>query len=149
MLRYKGETFNMVDCEGVSHKVVQVTSIKAKKAYEDGKPVWMHPCNMRVNNMWQNPMPTSKKRIETITLTPKEEQKIEDVISLLTTIKGTYQDIFRKNGEIWCTGSYPSCIDRLADVAWRVSMVRTTYGGSSVINDYPCPKMPFADFSEE
>lgn len=64
MLRYKGETFNMVDCEGVSHKVVQVTSIKAKKAYEDGKPVWMHPCNMRVNNMWQNPMPTSKKRIE-------------------------------------------------------------------------------------
>ena len=53
MLRYKGETFNMVDCEGVSHKVVQVTSIKAKKAYEDGKPVWMHPCNMRVNNMWQ------------------------------------------------------------------------------------------------
>ena len=68
---------------------------------------------------------TSKKRIETITLTPKEEQKIEDVISLLTTIKGTYQDIFRKNGEIWCTGSYPNCIDRLADVAWRVSMVRT------------------------
>ena len=64
MLRYKGETCNMVDCEGVSHKVVQVTSIKAKKAYEDGKPVWMHPCNMRVNNMWQNPMPTSKKRIE-------------------------------------------------------------------------------------
>ena len=50
---------------------------------------------------------------------------------------------------IWCTGSYPSCIDRLADVAWRVSMVRTTYGGSSVVNDYPCPKMPFADFSEE
>ena len=92
---------------------------------------------------------TGEKRIETITLTPKEEQKIEDVISLLTTIKGTYQDIFRKNGEIWCTGSYPSCIDRLADVAWRVSMVRTTYGGSSVVNDYPCPKMPFADFSEE
>ena len=53
------------------------------------------------------------------------------------------------NGEIWCTGSYPSCIDRLADVAWRVSMVRTTYGGSSVVDDYPCPKMPFADFSEE
>ena len=92
---------------------------------------------------------TGKKRIETITLTPKEEQKIEDVISLLSTIKSTYQDIFRKNGEIWCTGSYPSCIDRLADVAWRVSMVRTTYGGSSVIDDYPCPKMPFANISDE
>lgn len=65
---------------------------------------------------------TGKKRIETITLTPEEEQKIEDVISLLSTIKGTYQDIFRKDGEIWCAGSYPSCIDRLADVAWGVSM---------------------------
>lgn len=48
MLRYKGEIFNMTDCEGTSHKVVQVTKGKAKKAYEDGKPVWMHPCNMRV-----------------------------------------------------------------------------------------------------
>ena len=92
---------------------------------------------------------TDKKRIETITLTPEEEQKIEDVISLLSTIKGSYQDIFHKNREIWCTGSYPSCIDRLADVAWRVSMVRTTYGGSSVVDDYPCPKMPFASISEE
>ena len=92
---------------------------------------------------------TGEKRIETITLTPEEEQKIEDVIDLLTTIKGTYMDIFRRNRELWCTGSYPKCIDRLADVAWRVSMVRTTYGCSSVVDDYPCPKMPFADFSEE
>ena len=41
---------------------------------------------------------TGKKRIEIITLTPEEEQKIEDVISLLSTIKGTYQNIFHKNG---------------------------------------------------
>ena len=99
-----------------------------------------------VNNM---EIITGKKCIETITLTPEEEQKIEDVISLLTTIKSTYQDIFHKNGEIWCTGSYPNCIDRLADVAWRVSMVRTTYGGSSAVDDYPCPKMSFASISEE
>ena len=92
---------------------------------------------------------TGKKRIETITLTPEEEQKIEDVIDLLTIIKGTYMDIFRKNRELLCTGNYPKCIDRLADVAWKVSMVRTTYGDSSVVNDYPCPKMPFANISEE
>ena len=88
---------------------------------------------------------TGEKRIETITLTPEEEQKIEDVIDLLTTIKGTYMDIFRRNRELWCTGSYPKCIDRLADVAWKVSMVRTTYG----CDDYPCPKMPFVDISKE
>lgn len=64
MLRYKNNTFNMTDLEGVSHKVMQVTSSKAKKAYESGKPIWLHPCNMRVNNAWQKPMPTSKKRIE-------------------------------------------------------------------------------------
>lgn len=86
-----------------------------------------------------------KKRIEKITLTPEEEQKIEDVIDLLTTIKGTYMDIFRKNRELWCTSNYPKCIDRLADVAWKVSMVRTTYG----CDDYPCPKMPFVNISEE
>ena len=88
---------------------------------------------------------TGEKRIETITLTPEEEQKIEDVIDLLTTIKGTYMDIFHRNKELWCTGSYPKCIDRLADVAWKVSMVRTTYG----CDDYPCPKMPFVDISKE
>lgn len=87
-----------------------------------------------------------KKRVEKITLTPEEEQKIEDVIDLLTTIKGTYWDIFHRNGELWSTSSYPSCIDRLADVAWKVSMVRTTYGEP---DDYPCPKMPFADISKE
>lgn len=81
-----------------------------------------------------------KKRVEKITFTPEEEQKIEDVINLLNTIKGVYQHIFNSYGEIWCTGSYPTCIDRLADVAWKVSEVRTTYGEP---DDYPCPKMPF------
>lgn len=87
-----------------------------------------------------------KKRVEKITFTPEEEQKIEDVIDLLSTIKRTYYGIFRRNGELWCTGSYPNCIDRLADVAWKVSQVRTTYGEP---DNYPCPKMPFASISEE
>lgn len=92
---------------------------------------------------------TGKKRVEKITFTPEEEQKIEDVIDLLSTIKGTYHNIFRKNGEIWCTISYPNCIDRLADVAWKVSQVRTTYGDPDDNDGYPCPKMPFASISEE
>ncbi len=64
MLRYKGMTFQMVDCDGISHKVKQVTAPMAKKAYENGEPIWMHPCMMRVNNMWQRPFPTSKKHVE-------------------------------------------------------------------------------------
>lgn len=64
MLRYSGMTFKMVDSEGVSHEVKQVSAPVAKKAYEDNKPVWLHPCNMKVSNPWQNPMPTNKKRIE-------------------------------------------------------------------------------------
>ena len=64
MLRYSGMRFSLIDCEGVSRNVMQVTKGKAKKAYENGEPVWMHPCNMAVRNPWQNPIPISKKRIE-------------------------------------------------------------------------------------
>lgn len=64
MLRYNGQTFQMIDCNGIPHNVKQVTAPMAKKAYEEGKTIWMHPCMMRVNNVWQSPMPTSKKRVE-------------------------------------------------------------------------------------
>ena len=64
MLRYSGQTFDMTDSNGVSYKVIQVTKDKARKAYEDGKPVWMHPCLMRIVNHWQTPMPFSRKQIE-------------------------------------------------------------------------------------
>ena len=64
MLRYSGEKFQMVDRKWIVHEVLQVTKGKAKKAYEEGKHIWIHPCNMRVSNVWQSPMPFNKKAIE-------------------------------------------------------------------------------------
>lgn len=63
MLRYSGMTFKMVDSEGVSHEVKQVSAPVAKKTYEDNKPVWLHPCNMKVSNPWHNPYCISKAHI--------------------------------------------------------------------------------------
>lgn len=60
MLRYKGETFNLTDYAGNEMKCKQVSKSVAKKAYEQGKNAWIHPCNMRVGNMWHNPLPMNK-----------------------------------------------------------------------------------------
>lgn len=56
-MRYSGMTFIMSDINGNGHNVRQVTKSKAKKAYENGGCVWMHPCDMRINNAWQTPYP--------------------------------------------------------------------------------------------
>lgn len=57
MLKYKGQTINLKDECGNTYNVKQVTKPTAQKAYDNGKPVWMHPCNLRLDNMWQKPMP--------------------------------------------------------------------------------------------
>ena len=64
MLRYSGKKFQLADGKGIVHEVIQVTKGKAKKAYEEGKHIWMHPCNMRVSIVWESPMPFNKKAIE-------------------------------------------------------------------------------------
>ena len=33
----------------------QISRPKAKKMFESGKRVFIHPCNMNVSNMWQSP----------------------------------------------------------------------------------------------
>lgn len=49
----------------ISNKKVKQVSIKsAEKAYNDGKQLWLHPCNMRVNNLWQTPMPLNKADVD-------------------------------------------------------------------------------------
>ena len=58
-LRYANEVILMDD-----KKVRQVTIKKAEKAYNEGKNVWLHSCNMRLNNHWQHPCRISKKQIE-------------------------------------------------------------------------------------
>lgn len=58
-LRYAGKAIMM---EG--KKVHQVAINKAKEAYENGKIVWIHPCNMRIDNPWQKPYSFSKEGVE-------------------------------------------------------------------------------------
>lgn len=58
-LRYANEVILMDD-----KKVRQVTIKKAEKAYDEGKNVWLHSCNMRLNNHWQHPCRISKKQTE-------------------------------------------------------------------------------------
>lgn len=49
----------------ISGKKAKQVSIKsAEKAYNDGKQLWLHPCNMRVNNPWQSPMPLNKADVD-------------------------------------------------------------------------------------
>lgn len=58
-LRYANEVILM---DG--KKVRQVTIRKAESAYNSGKDVWMHSCNMRLNNHWQRPYMVSKEKTE-------------------------------------------------------------------------------------
>ena len=58
MLMYEGQTIKLTDECGNIYNVKQVTKPTARKAYDSGKPVWIHPCNLRLDNMWQKPMPT-------------------------------------------------------------------------------------------
>lgn len=58
-LRYTNRVFLMDN-----KKVRQVTIKKAETAYNSGKEVWMHSCNMRVDNPWQHPCKINKKQTE-------------------------------------------------------------------------------------
>lgn len=40
----------------------QVNKTTARKLYEQGKTVYVMPCNMRFDNMWQSPCPMNKER---------------------------------------------------------------------------------------
>lgn len=56
-MRYSGITFLLYDLNGNGHKVRQATKSKAKKVYDNGGCIWLHPCDMRINNVWQSPYP--------------------------------------------------------------------------------------------
>lgn len=54
-MRYKNENITLIDNENKECSVIQVTKTKAKNAFNDDKNVWLHPCLMRLNNVWQKP----------------------------------------------------------------------------------------------
>ena len=49
--------------ETFKESMLQVTKTQAKKLFEQGKTVYLHPCKMRFDNIWQSPMPISINRI--------------------------------------------------------------------------------------
>lgn len=50
-LRYKNSVMSL---DG--KKVRQVNIKVANKYFNNGRTVWLHPCNMKINNPWQSPM---------------------------------------------------------------------------------------------
>lgn len=63
-MRYKNEYITLTDNENKECNVIQVTKTKAKNAFNDGKNVWLHPCLMRLNNVWRLPYCYNKKNID-------------------------------------------------------------------------------------
>jgi hypothetical protein len=48
---------NDLQCE-----VQQIQKRTARKLYDAGKTIYLHPCNMRFDNAWQTPMPANRNQ---------------------------------------------------------------------------------------
>lgn len=79
MLRYNNETFEMNGTDGKPCKVRQTTKQGARKAYEDGKDIWLFPCLMAIGNPWQSPYSTSKEKTEGNAWT--ERSTFDDIVN--------------------------------------------------------------------
>ena len=58
-LRYYGMTLRH-QYGGKTYNLQQVSRRTAKKAYDEGKMVFLQSCNMNWGNMWQHPCPISR-----------------------------------------------------------------------------------------
>lgn len=62
MLKYASLLdFKMKDDNGNTIRVRQVTKRDARKAFDEGKPVWLLPSRMNICNPWQDATPIEKK----------------------------------------------------------------------------------------
>lgn len=54
---YSGQTVFLKSTDNEKPNVLckQINAITARKLYEKGVKIWMHPCNLTVNNCWQVP----------------------------------------------------------------------------------------------
>lgn len=55
---YSGQ---IITLSGSGKKVKQVNKTTARKAYDNGKTIYLQSCNMLINNMWQSPCPIKKE----------------------------------------------------------------------------------------
>lgn len=64
-MRYKNQFIRLTDCYGNECEVMQVSKRKAEKVYNSNKNIWVHPCNMTINNVWQTPYFFNKALLDT------------------------------------------------------------------------------------
>lgn len=64
---YSGETVFLKSTDNAKANVLckQVNKITAKKLYEKGVKIWLHPCNLTLNNVWQVPYHFQKSETNT------------------------------------------------------------------------------------
>ena len=55
-MRYANEIITLNN----GKRVKQVNKTTARKYYENGKTVYIHSCNMTINNMWQSLCPVNQ-----------------------------------------------------------------------------------------
>ena len=59
MLRYQGQIVT-IHRNGKAIRIKQNNKTAARKRYEEGKEIFLHPCLMRLDSPWQSPCPISK-----------------------------------------------------------------------------------------
>lgn len=64
---YSGETFFLRSTDNANANVLcrQINIISARKLYDKGVKIWLHPCNLTINNCWQVPYHYQKSETNT------------------------------------------------------------------------------------
>lgn len=55
-MMYSGQTIMLTNRDGAQIACKQVTLSAARKVFNAGGTVWLHPCNMALDNIWQAPI---------------------------------------------------------------------------------------------
>lgn len=58
---YSGQTVFLKSTDNAKVLCKQINVITARKLYEKGVKIWMHPCKLTINNCWQVPYHFQKK----------------------------------------------------------------------------------------
>lgn len=64
---YSGQTVFLKSTDNAEANVLckQVNKLTAKKLYDKGIKIWLHPCNLTLNNVWQVPYHYQKSETNT------------------------------------------------------------------------------------
>lgn len=56
-MRYSGQVLKFISSfvSDNGDKMYQINVIKARNMYDKGYDIWLHPCNMSINNVWESP----------------------------------------------------------------------------------------------